>query len=58
MKKHYTEKKEDRNILHSMKRRKANLIDHILRRNWFQKHFNERKERTRNGNDWKKRNKT
>jgi hypothetical protein len=35
--KHYIEKKE-RNILHTIKRRKANRISHILRRNCLLKH--------------------
>ena len=30
--------KEDRRILHTIKRRKANWIDHILRRNCLMKH--------------------
>jgi hypothetical protein len=30
--------KEERNILHTIKRRKANWIDHILRRNCLLKH--------------------
>jgi hypothetical protein len=30
--------KEDRNILHTMKRRKVNWIGHILRRNCLLKH--------------------
>jgi len=30
--------KEERNILKTMKRRKANWIGHILRRNWLLKH--------------------
>ena len=31
--------KKDRNILHTLKRRKANWIGHILCRNCFLKHF-------------------
>jgi hypothetical protein len=33
IKKYYV--KEERNILHTVKRRKANWIGHILRRNWI-----------------------
>jgi hypothetical protein len=35
--------KEDRNILHTIKRRKANCIGHILRRNCLLKHIIEAK---------------
>jgi hypothetical protein len=35
--------KEDRNILHTIKRRNANWIDHILCRNCFLKHVTEAK---------------
>jgi hypothetical protein len=35
--------KEERNILHEMKRRKANWIGHILRRNCLIKHVIEEK---------------
>ena len=35
--------KEDRNILHILKRRKTNLIGHSLRRNCLLKHVNEGK---------------
>jgi hypothetical protein len=35
--------KEKRNILHKIKRRKANWIGHILRRNCFLIHFTEGK---------------
>jgi hypothetical protein len=35
--------KEERNILHTIKRRKANLIGHILRRNCLLKHVFEGK---------------
>jgi hypothetical protein len=35
--------KEERNILHTIKRRKANWISHILRRNCLLKHVIERK---------------
>ena len=31
--------KEERNIVHTIKRRKANRIGHILRRNCFLKHI-------------------
>jgi hypothetical protein len=31
--------KEERNILHTIKRRKANWIGHILRRNSFKIHY-------------------
>jgi hypothetical protein len=40
MKKYYT---ESRNILHTIKRRKANWIGHILRRNCLLKHVIEGK---------------
>jgi hypothetical protein len=49
--------KEERNILHTIKRRKANWTGHILRRNCLLKHViegNRRKER----NDGKTREKT
>jgi hypothetical protein len=36
--------KEERNILHAIKRRKANWIGHILRRNCLIKHIIERKK--------------
>jgi hypothetical protein len=35
--------KEERNIVHTIKRRKANWIDHILRRNCLLKHVTEGK---------------
>jgi hypothetical protein len=35
--------KEERNILHTIKRRKANWIGHILRKNWLLKHVIEGK---------------
>jgi hypothetical protein len=35
--------KEERNILNTIKRRKAKWIGHILRRNWFLKHVIEGK---------------
>ena len=34
---------EERNILHTIKRRKVNWIGQILRRNWLRKHVVERK---------------
>jgi hypothetical protein len=36
--------KEERNILHTVKRWKANWIGHILRRNWLLKHVIEGKK--------------
>ena len=39
---------EDRNVLHRMKRRKANWIGHVLLRNWFLKHDIEGKIEGRN----------
>jgi hypothetical protein len=36
--------KEERNIVHTIKRRKANWIGHILRRNCLLKHVIEGKE--------------
>ena len=35
--------KTDRSFLHTIKRRKTNCIDHILRRNLLLEHFVERK---------------
>jgi hypothetical protein len=35
--------KKEKNILNTIKRRKANWIGHILRRNWFLKHVIEEK---------------
>jgi hypothetical protein len=35
--------KDERNIVHTIKRRKANWIGHILRRNWLLKHVIEGK---------------
>jgi hypothetical protein len=35
--------KEERNILHTVKRRKANWIGHILRENYFLEHAVEEK---------------
>jgi hypothetical protein len=45
--------KEERNILHTIKRRKANWIGHILRKNCFLKHLIEGKDRN-DGNTRKK----
>ena len=47
--------KEERNILHTTKQRKANCIGHVLFRNGLHKHFievHERKDR-RDGKNWK-----
>jgi hypothetical protein len=41
--------KEERNIVHTIKRRKANWIGHILRRNWLLKHVTEGKLEGRTG---------
>jgi hypothetical protein len=41
--------KEERNIVHTIKRRKANWIGHILRRNCFLKHVIEGKLEVRTG---------
>jgi hypothetical protein len=38
-----SESREDRNVLHTMKRRKANWIGHIFRRNCLLKHVIEGK---------------
>jgi hypothetical protein len=35
--------KEERNIIHTIKRRKGNLTGHILRRNWIVKQIKEGK---------------
>jgi hypothetical protein len=40
--------KEDRNIVHTIKRRKANWIGHILRRNCLLKHVIEVRRKDRN----------
>jgi hypothetical protein len=37
--------KEERNVLHTIRRRKANWIGHILRRNWLLSHIIEGKIR-------------
>jgi hypothetical protein len=42
--------KEDMNIVHTIRRRKANWIGHMLRRNCFLKHVIEgKKERNKGG---------
>jgi hypothetical protein len=43
MRKHISRFKKERNILHTMKRRNANWIGHILRRNCLIKHIIEGK---------------
>ena len=43
MKKCYLRVNEQRNILHGIRKRKANWIGHILRRNWLLKQFFEGK---------------
>jgi hypothetical protein len=48
--------KEERNIIHEIKRRKANWIGHILRRNCLLKHG--RRVRRKDRNDGKTREKT
>jgi hypothetical protein len=50
--------KEERNILHTIKRRKANWICHILRRTCLQKHAIEGELRGKDRNDGKMRKKT
>jgi hypothetical protein len=50
--------KEEKNILHTVKRRKANWIGHILRRNCLLKHFIEGKIEGRVSSDGKMRMKT
>jgi hypothetical protein len=40
--------KDDRNILHTIKRTKANWIGHILRANYFLNHIIEGKIKARN----------
>jgi hypothetical protein len=49
--------KEKRNILHTIKRRKANWIGHSLRRNCILKRVTEGKLRGTDRNDWKTRKK-
>ena len=43
--------KEERNIIHKVKRRKANWIGHILRRNCILKHIIERKKEIYEGRE-------
>ena len=50
--------KEERNVLQTMKRKKANWIGHILRRNCLLKHVVEGKIRGKDRSDGKKRKKT
>ena len=50
--------KEERNILFTTKRRKANWIDYVLRRNYVLKHVTEERNRRRDVNDEKTRKKT
>ena len=45
--------KEESNFLHTIKRRKANNIGHILRGNCFLKHVFERKTEKKDINDGK-----
>jgi hypothetical protein len=49
---------EERNILHTIKRRKANWIGHILRRNCLLKHVIEGKLEGKDRNGGKTREKT
>ena len=50
--------KEERNVLQTMQRKKANWIGHILRRNCLLKHVVEGKIRGKDRSDGKKRKKT
>jgi hypothetical protein len=50
--------KEERNFVHTIKRRKANWIGHILRRNCLLKHVIEGKLEGKDRNDGKTRKKT
>jgi hypothetical protein len=50
--------KEERNIIHTIKRRKAYWIGHILCRNCLLKHVIERKVRRKDRNDGTTREKT
>jgi hypothetical protein len=50
--------KEERNIIHTMKRKKANWTGHILSRNCLIKYLNERKERRQHRQDGNTRKKT
>jgi hypothetical protein len=43
--------KEERNILHTIKRRKANWIDHILRKNCLLKYIIVKKDKRKDRND-------
>jgi hypothetical protein len=45
--------KDDRNILHTIKRRKANWIGQILRSNCLLKHIIAGKILTKNKSDWR-----
>jgi len=49
---------EQRNILHEIRKRKANWIGHILRRNCLLKQVIEVKDKGRDGSDKKTRKKT
>ena len=49
---------EQRNILHAMRKRKANWIGHILRRNCFLKRVNRREDKGGDRSDKKTRKKT
>jgi hypothetical protein len=46
--------KEERNIVHTIKRRKANWIGHILRRNCLLKHVKVRRKDRNDGKTRKK----
>jgi hypothetical protein len=50
--------KEERNVLHTIKRRKTNRIGHILRRNCLLEHVIEGKRGGKNKRDGKTRKKT
>jgi hypothetical protein len=58
MKECYKSVKEERNIVHTVKRRKANWIGHILRRNCFLKHTVEGNIEGKDRSQVKTRNKT
>ena len=49
---------DERNILHEIRKRKANWIGHILRRNCHLKQVIERKFKGGDRSDWKTRKKT
>jgi hypothetical protein len=53
----YHSVKEQNNILHTIKRGKANWIDHILHRDCLLEHVIERKIRGKDGGDGKTRKK-